>query len=183
MATDNSIFLFALLGIGTFGIAYAFIPEFRKQLNGVFGSFGAGGATTTGSCEELCARRECSTYLNKCGNRACPNCTSCAKLCSAGQCATYKTAGCKGICNNCGPPPSQQVSANCRYVTDPKNGARYTIWKGTGCSGGYLRNGLEAAVSGTNCAGARAAFVKAYACPSKYAHAFQAAPFENVTVA
>lgn len=178
---DNTITIIAIGAVG-FAALYSFVPEFKKGVQGLFSGFGNGG---TGTCEDLCKRRECSTYLSRCGTTGCPSCNQCSKLCAAAQCASYKTAGCKGICNNCGAPPSQQVSSNCRYVTDPKNGAKYTIWKGTGCSGGYLRNGLEAAVAGNNCSAARAAFVKAYTCPAKYAHvdAYAASPYQNVTVA
>ena len=180
---DSSGNTFLVLAIGVVGFAalYQWVPEVRKGINGIFGAFGdTGQPTTTASCSDLCKRRECSTYLNKCGTKGCDAC-NCGKLCSSAMCATL-AAQCPGYtCSNC--KGISYTGTNCRFATDPKNGAKYTMWVGTGCSGGYLRNNLEAAVPGTNCTAARNAFIKAYKCPSKYAYAYEASAYQNVTVA
>lgn len=151
---------------------------FRDWLNsqGVFGSGGpvqlpGGPPTTTASCTQLCARRECSTYFNKCGKSGCANC-NCQKMCSAAQCQDYKTAGCNlADCKTCLSQfgLSTPVSSNCRVVTDPKSGQKYAIWKGRGCVGGYLRDNLEVAVAGTDCNKARSEFLRLRACPGNRA--------------
>lgn len=177
MGSDSWIMPVAI-GAVALTVLYTFVPEFKKAVQGAFGSFG-GGTTTTGTCEELCKRRECITYLAKCGPKGCENCSNCAKLCSSVQCTAYKAAGCPATaCTNCQQATGviRQINPNCKTV------AGYTIWKGTGCLNGKITSGLEYAAKGATCKQVADQFVLKYKCPSRFTYAYEA-PFESVTVA